>query len=150
MSILKEASRQTSKRRHPKSVFVQMRTGLVEPYPTGPYEKLNDETAQKLKQMGCYEAVILVETATGHRLPICIEEGVNNGTDHIRKLSKRRDDGLTPMYVYEADWDKLSAAERDAMLVTKSVAVSREASLEAEVAALRAKLAEGENRKAAR
>lgn len=143
--------RQVSKQRDPESVFVQVNTGNVVAYPSGPYAKLNDEQAQLIRQNGYYEAVMLAETATGHILPISIEAGVNNGTDHIRKLASRRSDGVTPVYMRKRDYEALPAAKRDAMLLKKKTSVSREAELEAEVLALKAKLAEAPaNQKGAR
>ena len=60
---------------------MQVNTGNVVAYPSGPYAKLNEEQAQLIRQNGYYEAVMLAETATGHILPISIGAGVNNGTD---------------------------------------------------------------------
>lgn len=138
-----EFLKQRSKQRDPRSVFVQVRTGDTIPYPSGPYAKLNDEQAELIRAQGFSECVQLAETSTGHVLPICIETGVNNGTDHIRKLGMKRDDG-TPLYMHAEDYAALPAAKRDAMLKKKVVAVSEAARLEAENAALRAKLAEAE------
>lgn len=142
-----EFLRQRSKQLHPKSVFVQARTGQMLPYPTGPYERLNDEQAQRIRHEGYSECVLLAETSTGHILPIVIESGVNNGTDHTRKLGMRRPDGH-PAYMFADEWKALPASKRDEMLVKKAAAVSEAAKLEAENAALRAKLAEIEAAKA--
>lgn len=141
--------KQHSKQRDPRSVFVQVRTGDTIPYPSGPYAKLNDEQAELIRAQGFSECVQLAETSTGHVLPICIETGVNNGTDHLRKLGMKRADG-TPLYMHADEYAALPASKREAMLTKKVAVVSEAARLEAENAALRAKLAEAEAARASK
>lgn len=129
----------TSRRLHPKSLFVQARTGEMVAYPDGPYADQNHKQAEELRKQGFAECVLLAETATGHILNIVIEEGVNNGTDHTRKLAKVRPDG-TPLYMHYDEYQALPATKREAMLTKKIASVSEAARLEQEVAALRSQL----------
>jgi len=141
-----------SKRRDPRSFLLDVTGGVGgrADYPSSGHAKLDNDEAMALKQMGLVEAVELAETATGHILPIVIEENVNSGTRHTKMLGMKREDG-TPAYMYAADYLALPAERRELMKVEKKRRgpPTPERQMAQELADLRAKVAAMESEKPA-
>lgn len=131
-------------RLHPKSLFLKSNTGHTIPYPDG-HEVIADVEAEKLRKAGYTEVVEVVETKTGHRLPVIVE-GQGGGTRKLdRKLLSRRSDGHFA-YLLADRWDALPQTSRDVLLgITKgdpiNVAAEEQKSIVADIAAVSAKKA---------
>lgn len=99
---------------HDKSVFMKVNTGDTRPYPTG-HESLVAADVQKLRLAGYTEVVEVVETKTGHRLPIIIENQGGGPAKINRKLGSRRPDGHLA-YLLVDQWERLPAKQKEVLL----------------------------------